>query len=93
MGKGRHIFDQIMDQAVLNTEILPGQTIVEIVGERRVLIENHLGVAAYGKDKVLVNVKFGLLCICGCNLEITQMTKEQLVIYGRIRSVDLQRRN
>ena len=56
------------------------------------MIENHQGVAAYGRERILVKVKFGTVCVCGCNLEMMHMTKEQLVVYGRIDSVGLQRR-
>lgn len=92
MVKGRHFFENMMEQSALHPESVPGQPIVEIAGERRVLIENHLGVAAYGTERILVNVKYGFVCICGCNLEMIRMTKDQLVILGRIDSVGLQRR-
>lgn len=92
MEKRRSIFEHVMEQTVLYSESVPGQPIVEISGDRRVLIENHKGVAAYGQERILINVKFGMVCVCGCNLEIVHMTKEQLVIWGRIDSVGLQRR-
>ena len=92
MENRRHFIKNIMEQHLLDPEIIPGYPIVEIAGEHRVLIENHHGVAAYGKERILVKVKFGSICICGCNLEIARMTKEQLVICGIIHSVGLQRR-
>ena len=92
MGKGRRFWDHMIEQAGIDPETLPSQPIVEIAGEHRVLIENHQGVAAYGREKILVKVKFGTVCVCGCNLEMMHMTKEQLVVYGRIDSVGLQRR-
>ena len=92
MGKRRNFLEQMMEQTAFSPDTVPGQPIVEIVGERRVLIENHQGVAAYGKERILVNVKFGMICVCGCNLELMHMTKAQLVIYGRIDSIGLQRR-
>ena len=92
MGKRRSLFEHIIEQTAWNPESVPGQPIVEIAGERRILIENHHGVAAYGKEKILVNVKFGTVCICGCNLEIIHMTREQLVIMGKVDSVGLHRR-
>ena len=92
MGKRRIFFDQILEQSALGAEGIPGQPIVEISGEHRVLIENHQGVAAYGQNQILVNVKFGSLCICGCGLEMMHMTKEQLIVTGRIDSVGLLRR-
>ena len=93
MRKGRQLIENMMEQAAFHPEALPGHPIVEIAGHHRVLIENHRGVAAYGKEQILVNVTFGVICIAGCSLEIIRMTKEQLVIYGTIHSVGLQRRN
>lgn len=90
MGRGRNFFEHMMEQSSVDT--VPGQPVIEIAGDRRVLIENHQGVAAYGREKILVHVKYGSVCISGCNLEMIHMTKEQLVIYGRIDSVGLQRR-
>ena len=90
MAKGNNFFVQMMEDSSM--DVVAGKPIIEIAGDRRVLIENHQGVAAYGREKILVHVKFGSVCICGCNLEMLRMTKEQLVICGRIDSVALQRR-
>lgn len=92
MKTGRNFWEHILEQSTLSPEAVPGQSIVEIAGDRRVLVENHLGVAAYGSEQILVNVTFGSICICGCNLELMHMTKDRLIIYGRIDSVKLQRR-
>ena len=92
MGKGRSFFAQMIENTDLAPESVPGQPIIEIAGESRILIENHQGVAAYGRERILINVKFGTVCVCGCRLEMIHMTKEQLVICGRIDSVGLQRR-
>lgn len=91
--KSKHNFwEQMLEQSALSHEAVPGRSIVEIAGDRRVLIENHRGVAAYGNEQILVNATFGTLCICGCNLELRHMTKDQLIIYGKIDSVKLHRR-
>lgn len=90
MAKGNNFFVQMMEDSSMDA--VAGKPIIEIAGDRRVLIENHQGVAAYGREKILVHVKFGSVCICGCNLEMLRMTREQLVICGRIDSVALQRR-
>lgn len=74
-------------------ESLPGQVLVEITGENRVLIEHHCGVREYSRERIGVKVKFGLVQICGSCLELKCMTKEQLVISGRIDSVILKRRD
>lgn len=71
---------------------MPAQPIVEIAGDGRVLIENHNGVSAYSTECILINVHYGTVRVCGCGMELIRMTKEQLVIRGKIESVFLQRR-
>lgn len=93
MGKGRYLFEKLTESADLISESLPGQPIVEIAGENRVLIENHEGIKAYGNEKIIVKVEFGFLSICGCDMEIIKMTRDQLVIRGKINAVQLLRRN
>lgn len=92
MGRGRFLIDRLTEEAELTAQPLPGQPIVEIAGDRRVLIENHFGVKEYGTQRITVKVKYGCVCICGCGLELMRMTKEQLVICGRIDCVTVQRR-
>lgn len=92
MGRGRNFLERLAEEADLTAESLPGQPIVEVAGDRRVLIENHFGVKAYSREQIVVKVKFGFVCVCGCGLELMRMTKEQLVIRGRIEGITLQRR-
>lgn len=84
-------FEKVVMGADLPGEAMPGQPLVEIVRDCRVLIENHNGVTAYGPCEIHVKVKFGKVCVCGHGLELTRMTKQQLVITGKIDSVSLQR--
>ncbi len=92
MKEKRSILQRIADGADLPGEPLPGQPIVEIAGDRRVLIENHFGVKEYSRERIGVKMRYGLLAVCGCGLELTRMTGEQLVISGRIDCVSIQRR-
>lgn len=92
MGKGESLWQRFAEHADLEEEAMPGQTIVELAGDNRVLIENHFGVKGYSREKIVVKVKFGFVHVCGGCLELTRMTKEQLVIRGRIDQVALQRR-
>ena len=81
------------DAASLHDERLPGTALVEIMGDKRVLIECHRGVTAYSAEKITVKVSFGTISVCGCGMELTVMTREKLVISGRIDSVCLNRRD
>ena len=91
MRKRRSIFETLTAAADLHDEALPRLPLVEIAGDHRVLIENHLGVIAYGTEQICVKVTYGVLAVCGCNLELARMTKGQLVVSGRIDQVVLNR--
>lgn len=92
MSKGRMFLERLAEETDFTTEPAAILPIVELAGDRRVLVENHLGVMGYSTDRILVKMKFGCVCICGCGLEILRMTREQLVIRGRIDGITLQRR-
>lgn len=87
-----HWMQRLADGADLQGEQLPGVPVVEIGGDRRVLIERHMGVTEYSKERICVHMSYGTVCICGCGLELSRMTKQQLVITGHIQTVQLQRR-
>lgn len=76
----------------LTAEAVPGFPIAELAGDRRVLIENHQGVTEYAPDKIRVRVRYGELCVIGSGLALARMTKDQLVICGRIDSLEICRR-
>lgn len=92
MARTGRIWDRLADGADLPGEVVPGQSILEVLGDTRVLIEYHRGVQEYSRERIAVKLKFGTVCICGCGLELTHMTKDQLVIRGRIDAVTLHRR-
>ena len=88
----RNWMRKLADGADLTMELLPGVPIVEVAGEGRVLIERHEGMTEYSRERICVKVSYGCVCVCGCGLELTRMSREQLVISGRIDSLQLVRR-
>ena len=93
MGMDHRLFSRLQDFGEYSGNTIFDQTIIEISSDSRVLIEKHFGVREYSRNIIVVNVKYGLVKICGECLELRQMTKEQLVISGRISSISLCRRN
>ena len=67
----------------------PGLPLIEIIGNKRVLIERHRGVLVYDANKIYIQVSGGKICICGSDLMLAKMSKEQLVVVGQIHSVNL----
>jgi len=92
MKEKRNWAQRLTDAAELYGEALPGVPLVEIYGENRVLIECHRGVVEYGCQKIGVRVSIGIICVTGCDLQVRLMTRERLVISGRITGVQLIRR-
>jgi len=76
----------------LPMEGIPGQTVVELAGDQRVLVENHMGVSQYSQDSICVNVKYGVLVVYGSDLQLMRMSAEQLIIAGHIDGIQLFRR-
>ena len=73
-------------------ETLPGMTVAELAGDRQVLIEGHGGVTEYCRERITVKSSYGHICIQGCGLELRQMSKQQLVVAGRIDGICLGRK-
>lgn len=90
MRKDKDLLQRIYRSAELDPAQIPGIPLVEVCGRKQVLVENHRGVRAYGSGKVLVNTKCGVLCICGSDLSLCVMSKERLVVRGKISAVQYQ---
>ena len=91
MEKISGFWERLAAMAELDTEPIPAQPIIEIGGDTRVLVENHRGVQAYGPEESLMGVKVGRVRICGHNMVLTRMSREQLLIRGKIDTVSLLR--
>lgn len=89
--KKRSILHQFTEKADLPGESLPLQSIVELCGNNRVLVENHRGVTEYTDERIGVRVRFGTILIVGEGLKLCRMSGCQLVILGQIHGIQLLR--
>ena len=85
----KNVWFRMTESLELDTEAIPGEPLIELFGNKRVLIENHGGILAYCSDSIHVKVKNGQICICGYALTVALMSKERLIISGRIDSVQI----
>jgi sporulation protein YqfC len=67
---------------------MPGVPLVEVLGDKRALIENHCGVVAYESNLICIRVHCGKIEIHGSGLTLMRMTDSQMVINGKIDSVE-----
>lgn len=91
MNRKSRMMEQTIGAAQSIGATLPGVPLVEITADCRVLVENHKGILQYDTDQILIRVKYGAVLVEGMDLALNKMTKEQLLICGRITSVRLQR--
>ena len=91
MKQRRNLLERMITAADLDVELNPRQPLIELVGDRRVLIENHLSVTQYGREEICVKVSYGCVGVKGTCLELAKLSREQLVITGCIHGIFLHR--
>lgn len=69
--------------------VMPGNSLIEIIGDSRVLIDYHHGLLCYSNEKVIISGNKCEISVCGSGLRISSMTNDQIVICGKINCVDL----
>lgn len=63
------------------------KTILELTGNSRLLVENHLGIQCYGSSVIRIRTDFGLLLITGDEMCFEFMSKYRLLIQGKISEI------
>ena len=63
---------------------------ITITGFERMLIENYRGILEYQDYFVRVNTYIGILNINGFDLKLEEMTTDDLLVTGKIDSIDFE---
>ena len=79
--------EKVADWLELPKDILLGASIITVLGNRELLIENYKGVLEYREDNILLQGKKCRIRIRGSELMIDYYTKEEMKVYGRISEV------
>lgn len=79
---------ELTERLELPQEALLGVAKLTVTGGRRALVENHRGVLEYGEERIVVSVGRGKLTVSGGGLGIEAMNRRELLIRGRIQSVE-----
>lgn len=61
-----------------------------ITGFERLLIENYRGILEYQEYFVRVNTHIGIININGFNLNLEEMTSDDLLVTGKIEGIDFE---
>ena len=57
---------------------------MRLYGKTRVQILSHKGLCGFSGDEIQILSAVGIICVCGKNLEITEINDEYISIKGRI---------
>ena len=63
---------------------------VTIVGFEKVLIENYKGILEYQEYFIRLDTYIGIININGFNLKLEEMTTDDLLVTGKIDSIDFE---
>lgn len=75
----------------LPADALAGEPRVELVGDGELRIAPHRGILAYGRSEIHVSGGSLVMLVRGSGLELRAMTQEELLITGKIQSVEFVR--
>ena len=81
------IYDRLSRLSAIGDGTVPGVPLIEMISDKRVLIENHRGICRYTREQICVHAKCGVICINGQMLYLEKMSKEQLIVTGKIYGV------
>lgn len=84
--KARKI-DEILEIPV---ELSTNNPKITIIGFERVLIENYKGILEYQEYFIRLNTYIGIININGFNLNLEEMTSDDLLVTGKIESIDFE---
>jgi len=60
------------------------------LGLRKILIENYKNILEYQDVFVRINTSLGIINISGLNLKMEEMTEDDIVILGKIDSIEFE---
>ena len=81
----------LADAVSLPSELMTGRFLLELLGQGRILIENHQGVQEYANEKICVRTSFGSVSIFGRELHLSCLSRERLVIVGPVSQITVSR--
>lgn len=87
MKKKYNRFDKILE---LPQEVCSNIPKISITGFNEMIIENFKGILEYEEFFVRINTYIGIININGYNLNLENMTNDDLKVTGKIESIDLE---
>ena len=71
-------------------ELLLNEPKITMIGFSQVLVENYKGILEYEEFFVKINTSIGVVAINGFNMNLEEMTTDDVLITGKIESIDIE---
>ena len=78
---------QRLRRADIPQELVLGWPRSVLLGDEKLLVEQHQGIFACTEQEVVVKTSCGLLVVGGENLSISRYSRDDLVVFGKIRTL------
>lgn len=90
MGKIKANAELLSERLELPADAVAGTAKLTLHGRRHLLIENHKGILKYGETLISVDCGDLKVHVCGDGLNLSAMDKSDMLITGRILSVEME---
>lgn len=85
--KNQNRFEKMLE---IPKEISSNEPKITNMGFNEMLIENYKGILEYQEFYIRISTYIGIININGFNLNLTEMTSDDIMITGKIESIDFE---
>lgn len=87
--KKQNRFDELLE---IPKEISSEEPKITVMGFKELLIENYKAILEYQDFYIRINTHIGIININGFDLDLNEMTSDDLLIKGKIESIDFEKK-
>ncbi len=87
MAKGNIAWEILTEKLELPGEIIMGLPLMALGGNRRLYVENHMGLLEYSDTIIRLRVKQGQVIIVGRGFFIEELQEKEVLASGKIQSI------
>ena len=80
---------KLADELEIPDNVMSNNFDIRIQGNKRVIIENHVGVLIYEKDIIHIKTKIQNIVIKGDKLKIGEITDFYIIVNGEIKEIQI----
>ena len=86
----RSLAEHVARQLTLPADAVAGMPRIELIGDGQLRVERHRGILAYDTSEVHIGAGRVTVRVRGFGMELRTMNRQELIITGRIVSVELE---